>query len=52
VTTLLLAAVSGSRWETGVALSADHLFAVVLGGQSLERWLDDTTSETEDQVKS
>jgi hypothetical protein len=37
---------------TYVALAADHLLAVVLGGQGLERRLDDTTTETEDKVKS
>ena len=37
---------------TYVALSADHLVAVELGGKSLERWLDDTTTETENKVES
>jgi hypothetical protein len=37
---------------TYVALAADHLLAVVLGGESLERGLNDTTTETEDKVKS
>ena len=41
-----------SRRETYVALAADHLVAVVLAGQRLERWLDDTTTETEDKVES
>ena len=50
--TLLLAAVRRTRWETGVALAADHLVTVVLGGQGLERGLDDATTETEDQVES
>lgn len=36
---------------TYVALAADHLVAVELGGQSLERGLDDTTAEAEDQVE-
>lgn len=48
---LLLTAVGGSRRETGVALSADHLVAVVFGGQRLERGLDDATSQTENQVQ-
>ena len=34
-----------------VALAADHLVAVELGGQGLERGLDDTATETEDQVQ-
>lgn len=36
---------------TYVALPANHLIAVVLGGKGLQRWLDDATTETEDQVK-
>ncbi|GAO45925.1 hypothetical protein G7K_0171-t1 [Saitoella complicata NRRL Y-17804] len=51
VTTSLLAAVGGTGRETGVALAADHLVAVVLGSQSLKRGLNDTTTETEDKVK-
>ena len=51
MTALLLTAVGGSGWETGVALSADHLVAVVFGGQRLERRLDDTTTKTENQVQ-
>ena len=45
-------AVDGPRRQAGVALAADHLVAVVLGGEGLERGLDDTTTETEDQVES
>jgi ribose/xylose/arabinose/galactoside ABC-type transport system permease subunit len=52
VSTLLLAAVGGSGWQTGIALSADHLLAVVLGGKSLEGGFDDTATETEDEMKS
>ena len=51
VAALLLAAVGGTWRKAGVALSADHLLAVVLGGEGLERWLNDTTTETEDQVE-
>lgn len=36
---------------TYVALAADHLVAVELGGQGLERGLNQTTAETEDQVQ-
>lgn len=39
-------------WKTYVALAADGLLAVVLGGKSLQGGLNDTTSETEDKVKS
>jgi hypothetical protein len=52
VTTLALAAVGSTGRETGVALAADHLVAVELGGKSLERRLNDTTTEAEDQVES
>lgn len=38
--------------KTYVALAADHLVAVELGGESLQRGLNDTTTETEDQVQS
>jgi hypothetical protein len=40
------------RGKTYVALSADHLLAVELRGKGLERWLDDTTTETENKVES
>jgi hypothetical protein len=45
-------AVDSPRWQAGVALAADHLLAVVLGGKGLERGLNDTATETEDQVQS
>jgi hypothetical protein len=45
-------AVDSPRGQAGVALAADHLVAVVLGGQGLEGGLDDTTTEAEDQVES
>ena len=37
--------------KTYVALAADGLVAVVLGGKGLERRLNDTTTEAEDQVE-
>lgn len=49
---LLLPAVGGTGGKASIALSADHLFAVVLGCQSLERGFNDTASETENQVQS
>jgi len=52
VAALLLSAVGGTRRETGVALSADHLLAVELGGEGFERGFDDTTTETENEMKS
>jgi hypothetical protein len=45
-------AVDSPRGQAGVALAADHLVAVVLGGKGLERGLNDTATETEDQVQS
>ena len=51
MTALLLSAVGGSRWQAGVALSADHLLAVVLGGKGFEGRLDDSTSKSEDKVE-
>ena len=35
-----------------VALPADHLVAVELRGKGLERWLDETTTETENKMES
>jgi len=52
VSALALAAVGGTRGKTGIALAADHLVAVELGGKSLERGLDDATAQAEDKVKS
>jgi hypothetical protein len=52
VTALSLSAVRGTRRKTSVADTADGLLAVVLGSKSLQRWLNDTTTETEDQVES
>jgi hypothetical protein len=52
VTALSLTAVGGTGRKTGIALATNHLFAVVLGGKSLQRRFNDTTTETEDQVKS
>jgi hypothetical protein len=51
VAALLLPAVGGTRRQAGVALAADHLLAVVLGGQGLEGGLDDTTAQAEDEVE-
>jgi hypothetical protein len=42
----------GRPRKTYVALAADHLLAVELAGQGLQRRLDDTTTETENKVKS
>lgn len=78
---LLLAAIGGSGWETGlgyclrqgmvvrlvvgqgfqekakiekgsyIAFPANHFIAIVFARKSLERWLDDATSKTEDEMK-
>ncbi len=42
----------GEEEDAYIALSADHLLAVEFGGKSFERWFDDTTTKTEDKVKS
>ena len=52
MTALSLATVGGTRRKTGIALAANVLLAVVLGSQSLQRGLNDTTTETEHQVES
>lgn len=48
---LLVPGILGEGERTYVALSADHLVAVELGGEGLEGGLDDTTTETEDQME-
>jgi hypothetical protein len=52
VTTLSLTTVGSSWWQSSVTLSADGLLTVVLGSKSLQRWLNDTTSQSENQVES
>ena len=47
VTTGLLAAVGGPGVKPGVALSADHLVAVVLLGQQTQGGLDNSSTQTE-----
>ena len=51
MTAFLLSAVLSTEGETSVALSADHLVAVVLSGEDLEGRLDDTTTQSEDEVE-
>ncbi|KAH3664114.1 hypothetical protein OGAPHI_004828 [Ogataea philodendri] len=51
VTALSLSAVGGSWWESSVTLSANGLLTVVFGSQSLEGWLNDTTSQSKHQVQ-
>ena len=51
MTALLLPAVGGPGVEAGVALPANHLVGVVLLGQQPQGGLDDTTTETQHQVK-
>ena len=47
----LIPRVNPGSGATYVALSADHLIAVELGCKSLERWLNDTTTETENKME-
>ena len=51
VAALLLSAVYCSWVESGIALTADHLVAVVLLSQHTERWFNDTTTKAKNQVK-
>jgi len=56
MTALALAAVGALRWETSVALAADHLLALVLASKSSKRGLnlDDThatATETEHKME-
>ena len=51
MTTLALTAVVSLGGKSGVALTADHLVAVVLTGKDHERGLDHTTTEAENEVK-
>ena len=56
VTALSLSAVGCLGWKGGVALSANHLFALVRSGESGQRWLDldgssATASESQDEVE-
>ena len=51
VTALALTAVVCLGGESGVALTADHLVAVVLTGKDHEGGLDHTTTEAENEVK-
>lgn len=34
-----------------IAFPANHFIAIVFARKSLERWLDDATSKTEDEMK-
>ena len=52
VAALLLAAVDRSGMQASVALAADHLLAIVLPGKHSQGRLNDTSSQSEDQVKS
>ena len=57
VTTLSLSAVGSLWWKSGVALSADHLIALVLSGEGSKSWVDllgshTTSSKSEHQMES
>ena len=52
VTASLLTAVVGTRGQTRVALTADHLLAVVLLGESSQSGLNHTTSHLEEHLQS
>ena len=52
VATRLLPAVGCSGVESGVAHPADHLVTVVLLSQDAQRWFNDSSSQSQHQVKS
>ena len=52
VPALLLAAVGGPGMKASVALAANHLLRVELLGQQSQSGLNDTSTETQHQVKS
>ena len=43
--------VDGRRGRTYVAFPADHLLAIILAGQGLERGFDNATAEAEHEVE-
>ena len=51
MTTFLLTAVGGTRWQTSIAITADHLLAVVLTGKNHQGRLNDSTTEAQNQMK-
>ena len=51
VSALLLATIGGTGVKTCVTLAADHLVAVVFLGQHTERRLNDTTTQTKDEME-
>merc|ERR1719424_1157684 len=52
VTALLLAAVHCACMQPRIAFATDHLLAIVLAGENCQGWLDDATTQTQDQVES
>jgi hypothetical protein len=51
VSTFLLSAVNGTGMKSSIAFSADHLVTVILSGKDLESRLDDTSSESKNEVE-
>ena len=56
MTTLSLSAVDGLDWESGITLSANHLFALEFSSESSKIWLDlhgshTTSSESQNQME-
>ena len=51
VSAFRLTAISGARMQTSITLAANHLVAIVFLSQNTERWFNDTTTKTENQVK-
>ena len=51
MSTGLLPAVHGSGVESSITHSADHLVTVVLLSQDSQRWLNNSSSQSQHQVK-
>jgi len=49
--TFLLATICRTWRKSCVAFSADHLVAIILGGEGFEGWFDDTAAEAQDEMK-
>jgi hypothetical protein len=46
-----LAAVGRTGWQTSIALATDLLVTLVFGGEHFQGWLDDATTETQNQME-
>merc|ERR1712113_1053790 len=51
VSTFLLPAIGGTRMESSVTFTTDHLVAIVLLGQQSQRWFNHTSSQSEHKME-